>query len=242
MARRIDIQPSQWVAPINEYQRLNERHLPVERRKEPDQHPNDSDRQRPERRFIALRKLVTALKKDHPFTRTDHASAEQEIIQLGVDKIHTDLGDLLASLDLTTSASAETVKKILARADQFKLINNAPTAQLDHQLFSKLTPGLKALGLSISGLKIPLIDLSCVALAERCNQRRLMASHNNLLLSVINANTGQTPPSVQEGLQLDLSVSLGVVEMDDSGRRAFVYRRADDSYVLYADKQINIEI
>jgi len=87
-----------------------------------------------------------------------------------------------------------------------------------------------------------LIDLSCVALAERCNQRRLMASHNTLLLFVVNTNTTETALSVQEGLQLDLSVSLGVVEMDDRGRRAFIYRRADDSYVLYADKQINIEI
>ncbi len=69
-----------------------------------------------------------------------------------------------------------------------------------------------------------------------------MASHSNVLLTIHPKNEKAEEVALQAGFKLDLSIAMGVVEFDDMGRRAFVYQRADDSFALYADKQINIEI
>ena len=71
MAKRIEIHTPQWVEPIIEYQRLADRNQTVEERTESERKKGHA-RKRPERRFIALRKLVTTIKKNHSFSRVDH--------------------------------------------------------------------------------------------------------------------------------------------------------------------------
>jgi len=240
MAKRIEIHTPHWVEPIIEYQRLADRYQTVEERAESERKKNNAHK-RPERRFIALRKLVTNIKKDHMFSRVDHVSAETEIRQLALTKIHNDLATLLSGLELTSTAANEIVQRVVDQAPRFQLNHNGATSQLDHLLYANLSHGLKVLSLEQHDLTVPFIDLSCVALIERCQGKRLMASHNNLLLT-IQARDAADKNTVQQGFKLDLSIAMGVIEIDDSGRRAFVYQRADNSFALYADKQISIEI
>nr|WP_320115880.1 hypothetical protein [uncultured Desulfuromonas sp.] len=241
MAKRIEIHTPQWVEPIIEYQRLADRNQTVEERTESERKKGHA-RKRPERRFIALRKLVTNIKKNHSFSRVDYAGAEQEIRHLAQEKIHNDLATLLTGLELTPAATREIVRLVLDRASRFQLGHSTSTAQLDHLLYVNLSSGLKVLSLDSGTFHAPVVDLSCVALIERCRKGRLMASHSNVLLTIHPKNEKAEKVALQAGFKLDLSIAMGVVEFDDMGRRAFVYQRADDSFALYADKQINIEI
>ena len=242
MAKRLDIQPTQWVEPVLEYQRLADRYQTVEERAESERKKQRALK-RPERRFVALRKLVTHLKKNYSFIRVDHVSAERELCRLGLKKIHNDLATLLSGLELTTTATNDIVGQVANQSTLFKLGHNGATAQLDLPLYANLSHGLQVLTLEQQDLKVPVIDLSCVALLERCQDKRLMASHNNLLLSVhaIKKDAAQKA-TVHKNFMLDLSIAMGVIEINDSGRRAFIYQQSDTSFALYADKQISIEI
>ncbi|EAT16023.1 hypothetical protein HTZ97_16125 [Desulfuromonas acetoxidans] len=241
MAKRIEPHTPKWVEPIIEYQRLADRYQTVEERAENERKKSNASK-RPERRFIALRKLVSTLKKNHSFSRLDYPSAESEIRRLGVEKIQNDLADLLTGLELTPAAATQIVQRVLEHSSLFQLIPTTATAQLDHLLYVNLSPGLKVLSLMVTGITIPLIDLSCLALVERCQKGRLMASHNNLLLTVSHKETPSNKIKLQESFEISLSIATGVIEIDDSSRRAFVFQRGDTSFALYADKQINIEI
>nr|WP_320051148.1 hypothetical protein [uncultured Desulfuromonas sp.] len=242
MEKRLDIQPTQWVEPVLEYQRLADRYQTVEERAESERKKHRALK-RPERRFVALRKLVTHLKKNYSFIRVDHVSAERELRQLGLRKIHNDLATLLSGLEVTTTATNDIVGQVTNQASLFQLGHNGSTAQLDHLIYANLSHGLQVLTLEQQNIRIPVIDLSCVALLERCQDKRLMASHNNLLLSVhASKKNGTEKSSVHEGFILDLSIAMGVIEINDSGRRAFIYQQSDTSFALYADKQISIEI
>ena len=108
----------------------------------------------------------------------------RRIRQLAQEKIHNDLATLLTGLELTPAATREIVRLVLDRASRFQLGHSASTAQLDHLLYVNLTSGLKVLSLDSGTIHAPVVDLSCVALIERCQKGRLMASHNNLLLTI----------------------------------------------------------
>ena len=241
MAKRIESHTPKWVEPIIEYQRLADRYQTVEEHVENERKKRNALK-RTERRFIALRKLVSTLKKDHSFSRLDYPSADHEIRRLAVERIQNDLADLLTGLELTPTAATEIVRIVLEHSAHFQLTPTTATAQLDHLLYVNLSPGLKALSLTVTGITIPLIDLSCLALLERCQKGRLMASHNNLLLTVSHKENGSNKIKLQESFEISLLIATGVIEIDDSGRRAFVFQRGDTSFALYADKQINIEI
>ena len=43
-------------------------------------------------------------------------------------------------------------------------------------------------------------------------------------------------------LLLDISILVAVSEIDESGRRVILYQRPNQSYALYADKQIDLSI
>ena len=120
MAKRIESHTPKWVEPIIEYQRLADRYQTVEERVE-NERKKRNDLKRTERRFIALRKLVSTLKKDHSFSRLDYPSADHEIRRLAVERIQNDLADLLTGLELTPAAATEIVRIVLEHSAHFQL-------------------------------------------------------------------------------------------------------------------------
>lgn len=242
MAKRIDSDTFRGIRPIIQYQRIAERYQPVDERPQQAADDNSSSQKRPARRFIAMRELIDSLKEEHKIERIDSISAEQEIKTLGLLTIKKNLPPLLSDLSLSNNAVEKIIRLVEEQTPLLQLKNNLSTAQLDRSLYSDIGQGLQVLNLELRDITLPMIDFSCVALVERCQNGPNSSTLGNLYLTINSLDKINAHTSRQQSFRLTLSIPSGVIELDKEGRRALLYQRADKSFALYADKQINLEI
>ncbi|MCD6527254.1 MAG: hypothetical protein J7K75_09720 [Desulfuromonas sp.] len=235
MTKQIDNNTFKGIKPTSAYQRIAQRYQPAKERPQQEADKKTAAAKQVTRRFIAMRDLINNLKQQHTIYRFDYISAEQEIRDLGLETIAKNLPPQLSQLGLSRDAVKQILRLVEDHTPQLQLSDRTFLATLDHSLFPELGHGLKVLTLALPDLLIPIIDFSCIALAEQCQSEPIASTLNNLYLSIVQ-------PQLQQGFQLTLSIAAGVVEVDMTGRRAFLYQRANHSFGLYADKQINLEI
>lgn len=242
MAKRIDSDKFKGIKPISPYQRIAERYQPFDERPQQATEKRPPLAERPRRRFLAMRNLIDSLKQDHPIQRIDYISAEQEIRALGLATINKSLPPLLSELGLSNNATKKIISLVEEQTPFLQLRNRSSIARLDRSLYPNIGNGLQVLNLDLPDLSLPMIDFSCVILVERCQNGPISLTLSNLYLTInsLDKITPHTPR--QQSFQLTLSIPSGVIEIDKTGRRAFLYQRADKSFGLYADKQINLEI
>lgn len=242
MAKRIDNDKFKEIKPIIPYQRIAEKYHPVDERRQQTAKKQSTLTDRPRRRFIAMRNLIDSLKQDHSIQRIDYISAEQEIRVLGLTTIKKSLPSLLSELGLSNNATKQIITLVEEHAPLLQLRNRTSIAQLDRSLYPEVGDGLQVLNLDLAELPLPMIDFSYVALLERCKNGPITSTLNNLYLTITNLDEIATQSSPKPSCQLTLSITSGIIEIDTTGRRAFLYQRADKSFGLYSDKQINLEI
>lgn len=242
MAKRIDSDNFKGIKPIIPYQRIAEKYHPFDERPQQPVKKRPPGEERHTRRFVAMRNLIETLKQDYEIQRVDHTSAEQEIRVLGLATINKNLPPLLSEQGLSINAIKKIITFVEEQMPLLQMRNSSSVSQLDHSLYPDVGHGLQVLNLEMLELPLPMIDFSCVILVERCQNGPVTSTLNNLYLTVNSLDKSIPDIPRQQSFQLTLSISSGVIELDKEGRRAFLYQRADKSFALYADKQINLEI
>lgn len=242
MAKRIGNDRFKGIKAITPYQRIAERYGPVPERSQQDADNRPAATERPTRRFIALRNLIDNLKQNHTIERIDYISAEKEIRALGWEVINKNLPPLLSDLGLSDKATKVIINRVDDHAPLLQLSYKSSIDQLDRLIYPEVDQGLQVLNLAMRDLSLPIIDSSCVALVKQCKNGPIVAALNNLYLTFSYPNKKKPHSPPKKSFQLTLSISSGVIEIDTTGRRAFLYQRADKSFALYADKRINLEI
>ena len=192
------------------------------------------------RRFLALRRLINALKKSAKITRVDYATADAELHALGLAMVAEQLPAQLLQLKIPL----QSIEQLLPQIDRERAAVSLGSGRRIQRAGATLV-GVSAEGLSEYNLKIENLAIGSGGfdrkLSDPIDQEGLYIIEQNRLRLTF-SRLGPDLAATGERLNLTLIVLLGVIETDQAGRRAILYQRADKNYGLYADKQINLSI
>ncbi len=207
-----------------------------------DQRGNRQDRDRGKnikvrRRFTAMRRLVEQLKKSSGLQRVDFNTADREMRNAGLKQAEAGLSELLRQLKFPLR-NIDLLFQELAKNPTLSALTVGKKLATDHQLILPESPA----GLSEYNLVFQPLPLHAESADSQLNQRvaaegRYIFSSGRLCLSFRPADS-----LLSDALEMTISALVGAVEIDQAGRRAILYPRPDQSYGLYADKQIDLSI
>ncbi len=229
-------QPYREVEPVPPYPRVT----PQQSR---DEYPRQQSEQRTDkadhirRRFRAMRQLIDDLKEVTGLARVDYSTAATELNDLGFLIAETELVEQLLELKIPV----EEIEKIF---QQLRSRSVSPTLGAGHNLsaadnfFPVFVAGLSEYNLHFSNLRVQAGNRSHQILEKIDSAGRFVAEKNRLRLDFRSA----TLPGEAVTLKLDISILVGVSEVDEASRRVILYQRSNQSYALYADKQIDLSI
>ncbi len=224
------------VEPVPPYPRVN----PQQSR---DGYPQQQGEQRTDkadhvrRRFRAMRQLIDELKEVTGLARVDYSTAETELNDLGLLIAETELAEQLLELKIPV----EEIEKLF---QQLRSRSVSPTLGAGHNLsaadnfFPVFVAGLSEYNLHFQNLHIQAGRKSGQIIEKIENSGQFVAEKNRLRLDFRYA----TLPGKSVTLQLDISILVAVSEVDEASRRVILYQRPNQSYALYADKQIDLSI
>lgn len=228
-------QPYREVEPVPPYPRID----PQQPR---DKYPQQPSEQRADkgdhvkRRFIAMRKLIHELKQVAGINRVDYLTAETELNDLGLSILEKELIEQLLALKISLEGIDNLLQQIRKRLPTFDLQAGQLLSE-DHNFFPVFISGIFEYNLCVQQLLVQ-PDPEILPLGEYFDEYgQFISMKNRLRLNF------QTQTAVDgDTLQLDIGVLVAASEADDDGRRAILYQRLDQSYALYADKQIDLSI
>ena len=189
------------------------------------------------RRFTAMRNLIDELKKTAGLTRVDYFTAETELKDLGLSILENELVDQLLELKV----SLEWIDHLLQEIRQRLTVSNLEAGHNlseSYNFFPVFIAGISEYNLSFQQLQVPHSHKS-TRISENIDQHGHFISEKNRLRLDFRQMLATEDVDV---LQLDISVLVAVSEVDDAGRRVSLYQRPNQSYALYADKQIDLSI
>lgn len=229
-------QPYREVEPVPPYPRIDpQRPRDEYPQQQSEQHTDKADPAR--RRFTAMRNLIDELEKSAGLTRVDYFTAETELKDLGLLILESELIDQLLELKV----SLEWIDHILQQVRQ-RLTD--PVLDAGHDLsesynfFPVFIAGVSEYNLFFRQLQATSYHES-VQISENIeNNGHFISEKNRLRLDFRKMPVAED----SDALQLDISVLVAVSEVDDAGRRVILYQRPNQSYALYADKQIDLSI
>lgn len=208
-----------------------------------DEYPRQQSEQRADkadhvrRRFRAMRQLIDDLKEVTGLARVDYSTAATELNDLGFLIAETELLEQLLELKIPV----EEIEKLF---QQLSSRSVSPTLGAGHNLsaadnfFPVSVVGLSEYNLHFYNLHVQAGRKSEQLLEKIETAGRFIAEKNRLRLDFRSARLPGEPLT----LQLDISILVGVSEVDEASRRVILYQRQDQSYALYADKQIDLSI
>lgn len=220
------------VEPVPAYPRIN----PQKPRDEnpPQQHEQRADKDdQAMRRFMAMRSLIDQLKKTAGITRVNLSTAEEELNKLGLLIAENELIEQLLELKVPL----EDIDKLFQQIRQHHTVSDMGTG---HNLteadnfFPVFVAGLSEYNLRFQNLQIQIKHKIQQMVDSFEESGRFIHDKNRLRLDFQKQDSNL--------LRLDISVLVAVSEVDEAGRRVILYQRPDQSYALYADKQINLSI
>lgn len=227
------------VAPVAPYPRINpqqERQEGYSRQQQ--EAPFEEDR-RVRRRFTAMRDLIDQLKKQTLITRVDFNTANQELIEQGLDIIQEGLIPLLLKLKVPLDSIDELVHQLQQRRSD-PTLTSGQEMEAETDLFPIFVAHLAEYLLSFDRLQFSAGKQNHLLIDAIDNQGYYQVRHKRFRLNF--SRPANAPELGWTTLELSVQVLVGTVEIDENGRRAIFYQRPDKSYGLYSDKTINLSI
>ena len=192
------------------------------------------------RRFLSLRQLINKLQKIASITKVDYLTAGTELHGLGLANVEEQLIDQLLQLKIPLESIEQLLQQIDQRRSAVTLGNGRRIVNQQPDLFPVSAEGLSEYNLKIEDLQIRTGPHSGHIAEKISTDGFYIVEQNRLRLTFSRlAPTDEVPNDL---LKLKISALLAVIETDESDRRAILYPRPDNSYALYADKQINMSI
>lgn len=189
------------------------------------------------RRFGAMRKLIAGLKESGRILHVDYQTLSGEFHQIGTALGNTELIALLRSHQVTP-AGRNHLKRQLRRKTGPDDVVVGPALVETNNFFPLFVSGLREFHLRYDKLELlpgqegPLLLDALARDGEfRCTTQQLQLEFRPLV-----------KVQYDTAVELEISVIVGVGEIDDAGRRAILYQRAAASYGLYTDKPLDLTI
>ena len=226
------------VAPVNPYPRINPQQERQEgqRQQEPEKGPAE---QRARRRFTAMRDLINELKNRTLISHVDFNTANRELIEQGLAIAEEDLLAQLLHLKVPLGSIEELSQQIREQRGNPMLVSGR-TIKPDTTLFPVFVEDLSEYLLRFEGLRVTLGDQHNDIYELINNNGRFVFEHDRLRLSFTRGSV--LPAAPGSSLNLNISIQVGAVEVDENGRRAILYQRPDQNFALYSDKLLNLSI
>lgn len=225
------------VEPVPAYPRIDPQQPREEHSQQPQEKRADKDDQAT-RRFIAMRTLIDQLKETSVISRVDYFTAENELQNLGLAIAEEELIGQLLELKI----SLEEIDKLFS---QIRQLPTTPDIGTGHNLsaannfFPIFIAGLSEYNLRFQNLLIHAPPKTEQMINNLEEKGRFVTVKNRLRFDFQQkADSSQN----KDLLRLDISVLVAISEVDEAGRRVILYQRPDQSYALYADKQIDLSI
>ena len=226
-------QPYREVEPVPSYPRIDpQRPRDEYPQQQNEQHVDKDDQSR--RRFRAMRKLIHELKKTTDITRVDHLAAETELNDLGLLILESELVEQLLGLKIPLEEIENLLQQIRQRATVPDLEPGRGLSEACN-FFPIFIAGISEYNLHFHKLQVQISSKSTQIKEMIDSHGRFVSERNRLRFDF------QKMPTSEE-ISLDINILVAASEVDDAGRRVILYQRSNQSYALYADKQIDLSI
>ena len=186
---------------------------------------------------MAMRILIDELKKAAGLTRVDYSTAETELNDLGLSILESELVEQLLELKVPLEGIDHLFQQIRQRPTTPDLRAGHNLSE-DYNFFPVFIAGISEYNLRFQQLQVQSSDKS-IRINENIDGRGHFVSEKNRLRLDFRQMAATEDIDV---LQLDISIQVAVSEVDDAGRRVILYQRPNQSFALYADKQIDLSI
>ncbi len=220
------------VEPVPAYPRID----PQQPRDEnpPQQHEQRADKDdQAVRRFKAMRSLIDQLKETAGITRVDYLTAANELNDLGLLIAENELLEQLLELKISLEDIDTLFQQIRQHHAAFDMGTGHNFTEADN-FFPVFVAGLSEYNLCFQNLQVQLDHRNQEMVDSFAERGRFITNKNRLRLDFQKQEDNL--------LRLDISILVAISEEDEEGRRVILYQRPDQSYALYADKQINLSI
>lgn len=225
---------------VSPYPRINPQQPRPEDYPQQPKHSAKGKDDRARRRYLSLRRLISELQKSAQISRVDFATADAELRHIGLTVVEEELIPQLLQLKIPLAAIEQLLAQIDQNRSRVSLGGGNIISSDEANLFPVSTAGLAEYNLKIDALKIRQGEFAGAIVAQIDQNGLCLVQQQRLRLSFSRFVTALG--TAEDLLNLSLGVQLGVMENDEADRRAILYPRADQSYALYADKQINLSI
>lgn len=227
------------VEPVRPYPRINPQQQRPEGYARPPVEKKPDKAEQARRHFTAMRKLIDQLKGTAQIVRVDYNTANQEVCAQGLEIAEEELIDQLLQLKIPLASIDGLIQQL-----QLQNTELTPTSgriiTASSTLFPVFVEGLSEYGIRFDNLRIKISKQHSRISDEIDKNGRFITEHNRLRLNF--KPCGSIPGSTGDPLSLTISIQLGAIEINDTGRRAILYQRPDQNYGLYSDKSINLSI
>jgi len=210
--------------PRDEYPRQREEHT-----------PDQGEHAR--RRFGAMRKLIDDLMKETGIGRVDYFTAEAELNELGFSILEDELPSRLSSLNVSSVAIDDLFQQLREKKTS-PCLEAGRSLSESYNFFPVFIAGISEYNLCFKRLQLQ-PDEKMVQVNEALERDGCFFSEEKRLRLEFCPASSAENISI---LELNVTILVAVSEVDDAGRRVILYQRPNQSYALYADKQINLSI
>jgi hypothetical protein len=186
-----------------------------------------------------MRELIEALKEQAKISRVDFNTANQELIDLGLSIAEDELIAQLLQLKVPLASIEELIRQMRQLSASPNLVSGR-MIPAGANLFPVSVDELAEYLMRFDELQLVLGQQRSDIFDEINNNGRFVVEHNRLRLNFTRSAALPAVPGAP--VNLNISIQLGAVELDENGRRAIFYQRPDQSYGLYSDKSISLSI
>jgi hypothetical protein len=230
----------QSIEAVSPYARIHRRQSRQNAYRDPPSPSEKGRNKRAERRFTVLRRLIEILEESANIIKLDYATAEAEMLQMGLKTVEENLIPQLLHLKIPLQGIEKIQQQIAAEQATISLGHGRLIQHEAADLFPVPTPGLREYLLKIGHLQLQQNSVPRNITNAVEEEGFYTAEVNRLRLAFSADHNAMHKPCNR--LSLRIITRLGVVENEEDGRRAILFPRADKTYGLYADKMIDLSI
>jgi hypothetical protein len=227
------------VAPVSPYPRINPQQQKQEEHREPQEHRRPDENLKARRRFTAMRELIEQLRGKVQISRVDFNIANKELIDIGLSIAEEEFLAQLLRLKIPLPSIEDLLQQLKQRSAQPNLVKGRNISAADNP-FPVYVAELAEYVMRFEGLQVKVAGRSREIIDEINKNDHFTVSHHRLRMEF--TRSAGLPAESNESLNLNVSILVGAVEVDESGRRAILYQRQNQEYGLYSDKSLSLSI
>lgn len=226
------------VEPVSPYPRINPQHSRLENDARPVAERKTGKSVQARRRFNTMRGLVEQLKKIVQIVRVDFNTALQEVCDQGLAIVEEELIPQLQQLKIPATGIDELIQQLQQQSTGLTPVSGR-TLTATFRLFPIFVEGLAEYILRFDDLQIAVGWRNSEIFDEIRKNGRFVTEQNRMRLSFRPLTSNLV---IGDPLRLTIGLQVGAIEIDETGHRAILYQRPDQSYGLYSDKSISLSI